>query len=107
MQEFPSITEFTRGEMQKGLSKVAVTNYSDVSQIMDDGNKTRTVAATNMNATSSRSHAVFSLIFSQKTPGNKTTNKVSKISLVDLAGSERNWLQKRPLMIIIKHYIRE
>ena len=79
------------GEMQLGLSKVAVTNYSDVSQIMDDGNKTRTVAATNMNATSSRSHAVFSLIFSQKTPGNKTTNKVSKISLVDLAGSERNW----------------
>ena len=60
---------------------------------MDDGNKTRTVAATNMNATSSRSHAVFSLIFSQKTPGNKTTNKVSKISLVDLAGSERNWFK--------------
>lgn len=72
------------------MSKLAVTNYSDVAQIMDDGNKTRTVAATNMNATSSRSHAVFSLIFSQKTPGNnKTTNKVSKISLVDLAGSER------------------
>ena len=70
-----------------------MTNYSDVSQIMDDGNKTRTVAATNMNATSSRSHAVFSLIFSQKTPGNKTTNKVSKISLVDLAGSERNWFK--------------
>ena len=60
---------------------------------MDDGNKTRTVAATNMNATSSRSHAVFSLIFSQKTPGNKTTNKVSKISLVDLAGSERDWFK--------------
>ena len=46
-----------------GLSKLAVTSYADVAQIMDDGNKTRTVAATNMNATSSRSHAVFSLIF--------------------------------------------
>ena len=40
-----------------------MTSYADVAQIMDDGNKTRTVAATNMNATSSRSHAVFSLIF--------------------------------------------
>ena len=77
------------GPYVEGLSKVAVRNYADVSQIMDDGNKTRTVAATNMNATSSRSHAVFSLIFSQKTPGNKSSNKVSKISLVDLAGSER------------------
>ena len=71
---------------------------------MDDGNKTRTVAATNMNATSSRSHAVFSLIFSQKTPGNKTTNKVSKISLVDLAGSERHWLY---ILFLARHGARE
>ena len=61
-----------------------------MAQIMDDGNKTRTVAATNMNATSSRSHAVFSLIFSQRSSSDpKKINKVSKISLVDLAGSER------------------
>ncbi len=29
---------------------------------MDEGNKARTVAATNMNETSSRSHAVFTLM---------------------------------------------
>ena len=69
---------------------IFLKDYTDVAQIMDDGNKTRTVAATNMNATSSRSHAVFSLIFSQRSSSDpKKINKVSKISLVDLAGSER------------------
>ncbi|CBY42822.1 unnamed protein product, partial [Oikopleura dioica] len=78
------------GPYVEGLSKLAVKDYTDVAQIMDDGNKTRTVAATNMNATSSRSHAVFSLIFSQRSSSDpKKINKVSKISLVDLAGSER------------------
>lgn len=52
----------------------------------------RTVAATNMNETSSRSHAVFTLLLTQKRH-DSTTNmvgeKVSRISLVDLAGSER------------------
>ncbi|XP_016133900.1 kinesin-like protein KIF1A isoform X8 [Sinocyclocheilus grahami] len=45
-----------------------------------------------MNETSSRSHAVFNIIFTQKRHDSGTDNtseKVSKISLVDLAGSER------------------
>lgn len=45
-----------------------------------------------MNETSSRSHAVFTLIFTQRRYDHTTdlsTEKVSKISLVDLAGSER------------------
>lgn len=52
----------------------------------------RTVAATNMNETSSRSHAVFTIFFTQQRVDKITqlsTEKVSKISLVDLAGSER------------------
>jgi hypothetical protein len=52
----------------------------------------RTVAATNMNETSSRSHAVFTIFFTQQRIDKTTdlsTEKVSKISLVDLAGSER------------------
>ncbi|KAK8778191.1 hypothetical protein V5799_020468, partial [Amblyomma americanum] len=59
---------------------------------MDEGNKARTVAATNMNETSSRSHAVFTIIFTQRKTDKDTglaTERVSKISLVDLAGSER------------------
>lgn len=45
-----------------------------------------------MNETSSRSHAVFTLIFTQRRYDSGTglsTEKASKISLVDLAGSER------------------
>ena len=52
----------------------------------------RTVASTNMNETSSRSHAVFTIVFTQKrhdVETNMSTEKVSKVSLVDLAGSER------------------
>lgn len=48
------------------LSKLAVTSYCDIHELMDVGNKARTVAATNMNETSSRSHAVFTIIFTQK-----------------------------------------
>lgn len=43
-----------------------------------------------MNETSSRSHAVFTIIFTQRAEVNGlATEKQSKISLVDLAGSER------------------
>ncbi|KAG1662032.1 Kinesin-like protein unc-104 [Nymphon striatum] len=80
------------GPYVEDLSKLAVTNYSDIHDLMEEGNKARTVAATNMNETSSRSHAVFSIIFTQRKEDSSiklATEKVSKISLVDLAGSER------------------
>lgn len=80
------------GPYVEDLSKLAVTSYTDIADLMDAGNKARTVAATNMNETSSRSHAVFTIVFTQKKQDpetNLSTEKVSKISLVDLAGSER------------------
>ncbi|XP_077462838.1 kinesin-like protein KIF1A isoform X8 [Stigmatopora argus] len=80
------------GPYVEDLSKLAVTDYNDIQDLMDSGNKARTVAATNMNETSSRSHAVFNIIFTQKrhdADSENTSEKVSKISLVDLAGSER------------------
>ncbi|KAJ8281899.1 hypothetical protein COCON_G00044180 [Conger conger] len=80
------------GPYVEDLSKLAVTNFNDIADLMDCGNKARTVAATNMNETSSRSHAVFTIVFTQRRHDQLTnldTEKVSKISLVDLAGSER------------------
>ncbi|XP_028262681.1 kinesin-like protein KIF1C isoform X2 [Parambassis ranga] len=80
------------GPYVEDLSKLAVTGFTDIRDLMDVGNKARTVAATNMNETSSRSHAVFTIVFTQKRRDQMTsldTEKVSKISLVDLAGSER------------------
>ncbi|KAH8985868.1 P-loop containing nucleoside triphosphate hydrolase protein [Lactarius hatsudake] len=80
------------GPYVEDLSKLAVNNYDEMMTLMDEGNKARTVAATNMNETSSRSHAVFTLILTMMRHDVDTkldTEKVSRISLVDLAGSER------------------
>ncbi|XP_050743558.1 kinesin-like protein KIF13A isoform X7 [Drosophila biarmipes] len=80
------------GPYVDGLSQLAVTSYQDIDNLMTEGNKSRTVAATNMNAESSRSHAVFSVVLTQILTDQATGvsgEKVSRMSLVDLAGSER------------------
>ncbi|XP_033496289.2 kinesin-like protein KIF13A isoform X2 [Epinephelus lanceolatus] len=80
------------GPYVDGLSQLAVTSFEDIEVLMSEGNKSRTVAATNMNEESSRSHGVFSIIVTQTLYDLQSGNsgeKVSKMSLVDLAGSER------------------
>ncbi|XP_058986852.1 kinesin-like protein KIF13A isoform X3 [Musca domestica] len=80
------------GPYVDGLSQLAVASYMDIDNLMTEGNKSRTVAATNMNAESSRSHAVFSVVLTQiltDQASGVTGEKVSRMSLVDLAGSER------------------
>ncbi|KAL8738477.1 MAG: hypothetical protein Q9181_000733 [Wetmoreana brouardii] len=80
------------GPYVEDLAKLVVRSFPEIQQLMDEGNKARTVVATSMNDTSSRSHAVFTLIVTQKRHDVETsmdTEKVAKISLVDLAGSER------------------
>nr|CAD7440583.1 unnamed protein product [Timema bartmani] len=75
------------GPYVDGLSRLA-----DIDNLMAEGNKSRTVAATNMNSESSRSHAVFSVVLTQTLTDTKSGvsgEKVSHMSLVDLAGSER------------------
>ncbi|OZJ06440.1 hypothetical protein BZG36_00598 [Bifiguratus adelaidae] len=87
VREHPSL-----GPYVEDLSRLVVNNFSDINHLMDEGNKARTVAATNMNETSSRSHAVFTVYLTQKRYDELTkleTEKVARISLVDLAGSER------------------
>ncbi|KAJ1620561.1 P-loop containing nucleoside triphosphate hydrolase protein, partial [Pavlovales sp. CCMP2436] len=58
--------------------------------LMDQGNEMRAVAATNMNATSSRSHSIFIIRLLQKevVAGQQKDTRAT-INLVDLAGSER------------------
>ncbi|KAJ1983306.1 hypothetical protein H4R34_001361 [Dimargaris verticillata] len=87
VREHPSL-----GPYVEDLSKMVVTSHKDIEDLMVLGNKARTVAATQMNATSSRSHAVFTIILTQTRFDVETslsTEKVSRVSLVDLAGSER------------------
>ena len=41
-----------------GLKEVIVNNYEEISARMEEGNVNRTIASTNMNATSSRAHTI-------------------------------------------------
>lgn len=61
------------GPMVEGLAVLAVSSYEQIVRLIDDGNKCRTVAATNMNAESSRSHAVFTIRLTQ-TVSNLSSN---------------------------------
>ena len=75
----------------QGLSKVPVSSFKEIDARMEEGTSNRTVAATQMNATSSRAHTVVTLEYQQIMVGDdgKKTTRTSEINLVDLAGSER------------------
>ncbi|XP_072321713.1 kinesin-like protein KIF28P [Eucyclogobius newberryi] len=77
-----------RGFYVEGLRTVPCETAQQVEQLTEQGTRTRTTAATHMNANSSRSHMLINLqlkqIFSKE-----STTKQSNINLVDLAGSER------------------
>ena len=46
----------------EGCRVEAVADAMEIENLMEEGNKSRTVAATNMNSESSRSHAVFTIV---------------------------------------------
>lgn len=71
----------------KDLTDICVTDTGKLATLMDQGNKNRAVSSTMMNATSSRSHSIFTIKVSQK--ADKGAGCFAKINLVDLAGSER------------------
>uniref|UniRef100_A0A2P2I1T5 Kinesin-like protein 6 n=1 Tax=Hirondellea gigas TaxID=1518452 RepID=A0A2P2I1T5_9CRUS len=80
-----------RGFYAEGLTSVLVTNYEEMTRKMDEGTINRTIASTNMNATSSRAHTIVGIKFTQKTrnAAGVESAKNAVINLVDLAGSER------------------
>lgn len=53
------------GPYVENLSTHAVSNFAMVRALMMEGDKLRTVKATAMNDVSSRSHAIFQIIFTQ------------------------------------------
>uniref|UniRef100_A0A8D3D3S5 Kinesin motor domain-containing protein n=1 Tax=Scophthalmus maximus TaxID=52904 RepID=A0A8D3D3S5_SCOMX len=80
------------GPYVEDLSKLAVTGFTDIRDLMDAGNKARTVAATNMNETSSRSHAVFTIVFTQKRRDQMTSLDTEKVS--DSSGAKGTRLKE-------------
>ncbi|KAG2764733.1 hypothetical protein JG687_00013908 [Phytophthora cactorum] len=76
------------------LAELVVRDPADVTRLLEQGNKVRQVAATQMNERSSRSHSCFTIKISSKRSQEmagvrKETCMNAKINLVDLAGSER------------------
>lgn len=76
---------YTKGSKYAGSTKVQILNSIDVKEILSKGNKNRHVRSTMLNATSSRSHAMFSIFLKMR---NMNTEIASVLHLVDLAGSE-------------------
>ena len=102
-----------------GLKECMVGSYDEISAKQEEGTLNRTVASTNMNATSSRAHTIVGITFVQKVCGltfmhlklfqkssgvsmllvylsilqskatGKEMAKTAVVNLVDLAGSER------------------
>ena len=76
----------------RNITEHAVTSWEEVDKLLDKGMSTRSVAATAMNDTSSRSHAVVQLALDMEdslgTVGQKeiTRPRRSRANLVDLAG---------------------
>jgi hypothetical protein len=82
----------TEGPYIKDLTDAPVKNISEIMRYMKMGDASRTTASTKMNDTSSRSHAVFTIMLKQihhDMDTDETTERMARIRLVDLAGSER------------------
>ncbi|KAM3918720.1 kinesin-like protein KIF18A [Leptodactylus fuscus] len=80
-----------KGVVVQGLTLHQPKSAENILQLLDYGNKNRTQHPTDMNATSSRSHAVFQIYLRQqdKSASINQNVRIAKMSLIDLAGSER------------------
>lgn len=86
------------GVVCAGLTSRTIANTQQALAVLHEGTLHRTTAATLMNLTSSRSHAVFTITLCQTTTTTTATNEnnhnknsvtSSRFTFVDLAGSER------------------
>ena len=81
------------GVYVKDLSAYVVKSVAEMEQLMNVGNNARSVGATLMNETSSRSHSIFTITIESSETGGGINGEdrflVGKLHLVDLAGSER------------------
>lgn len=73
----------------QGLSERQVVSAEDLLSCLEEGSQSRTVGATAMNATSSRSHAIFTIYVERCSKTDENDMCKAKFHLVDLAGSER------------------
>ncbi|KFP83580.1 StAR-related lipid transfer protein 9, partial [Apaloderma vittatum] len=78
------------GPYVQGLTQHLVSDYKQVVELLEEGIAKRITAATHIHNASSRSHAIFTIHYTQAILENNLPSEIaSKINLVDLAGSER------------------
>ncbi|KAL6074629.1 Kinesin-like protein unc-104 [Balamuthia mandrillaris] len=77
----------SRGVWVDNLTEEFVHSEEEVLELLGFGERFRSVAATEINALSSRSHSLFTLTLHQKLRDGST--KTGKLNLADLAGSEK------------------
>ncbi|XP_029568810.1 stAR-related lipid transfer protein 9-like isoform X1 [Salmo trutta] len=79
-----------KGPYVQDLSQHVVSDYKQAVDLLEEGIANRITAATHIHDASSRSHAIFTIQYTQAILENNLPSEiVSKINLVDLAGSER------------------
>ncbi|XP_072220792.1 uncharacterized protein stard9 [Leuresthes tenuis] len=79
-----------KGPYVQDLSQHAVSDCKQAMDLLEEGIANRITAATHNHDASSRSHAIFTIQYTQAIlQNNLPSETVSKINLVDLAGSER------------------
>ena len=91
------IEDPNKGVYVPNIKEYNINNPNDLKKLISQGNKRRTMAPTNQNKFSSRSHAILQLSLKRKTYNEKKNNFdifFSKFLIVDLAGSERGGLEK-------------
>ena len=77
-----------KGLYVQDATEVYVNSTDEMMAVMNAGSQNRVVAATRMNATSSRSHSIFLVTVQQKNTKTDAT-KLGKLFCCDLAGSEK------------------
>jgi len=91
------IEDPNKGVYVHNVKEFIINNTNELKKLICQGNKRRTMAPTNQNKFSSRSHAILQLSLKRKTYNEKNNNfdiYYSKFLIVDLAGSERGGLEK-------------
>mmetsp|Transcript_77248 Transcript_77248/g.145608 ORF Transcript_77248/g.145608 Transcript_77248/m.145608 type:complete len:1180 (-) Transcript_77248:118-3657(-) len=73
----------------KDLTEIVSEDAQKLEAMIHNGSKARAVSSTMMNASSSRSHSIFTIKVHQKDEEDASRNVFAKLNLVDLAGSER------------------
>ena len=71
-----------------------MNTYDDISARMEEGNVNRTIASTNMNATSSRAHTIVGIKFTQKSK-NEAGKEMEKRALRSALPFTRQYLHSK------------